>query len=378
MKIGTVTFHCSNNYGAVLQAIALVEKLNEMGHQAKIINYRPHYKTDAYKPFKIIRKYNSLKHFLYNISSIPFKYKRDKEFKKFNSQNMKVWESKYYSSDEIINNPPELDVIITGSDQVWNPESLGAVDKVYFLGFGSENIKRISYAPSFGTSKVDEQFENEISTYIKKMDAVSVREIEGKEYVRERIGIEAEHVLDPVFLLEKDQWNKFSDNTINTNEPYLLLYARERSQLLSNIATKIAKEKNLKIVNISNIMMGLNKYDKNIFGIGPGHFLELFKNASIVCTNSFHGTAFSIIYEKPFVVIPHRTRNTRIASILNVLDLSSQQITDIKQFDEISVDDLINYNLERVNSLLSYERKKSISFLSNALDSKVIKKEEAL
>lgn len=368
MRIGTVTFHCANNYGAVLQAIALVEKLNDMGYEAKIIDYRPRYKTATYEPFKIIRKYNSLKHFFYNLYSIPSKYKTDKEFKKFNNQHMKLWGKNFYTSNEIINNPPDLDVIITGSDQVWNTESLDAVDKVYFLAFGSKNTKRISYAASFGYPKVDERFRNEISTHIKNMNAVSVREIEGKKLVREMTGIEAEHVLDPVFLLNKNQWLRFSDSKIRIQYPYLLLYARERSKLLSDSAILIAKEKNLKIVNISQILMGLGKFDKNIFGIGPGHFLELVRNASVVCTNSFHGTAFSIIFEKPFVVIPHRTRNTRIESILNTLDLSSQQITEIKQFEEILVDDLINYNLERVNSLLSYEREKSISFLSRALN----------
>lgn len=378
MKIGTVTFHCSNNYGAVLQSIALVEKLNSMGHDARIIDYRPKYKTDAYNPFSIKKKYRTIKHFLYEMYSIPTKHKVDKEFKRFNNKHMLTWEGKYYTSSEVLNNPPDLDVVITGSDQVWNPESLGAVDKVYFLGFGAENIKRISYAPSFGTAKVDERFRNEISAHIKNLNSVSVREIEGKKHIREMTGIEALHVLDPVFLLEKEKWNKYSDNTINMDEPYLLLYARERSQLLSASAVRIAKEKNLRIINISKILMGLSKYDKNIFGIGPGHFLELFRNASVVCTNSFHGTAFSIIYEKPFVVIPHRTRNTRIESILNTLDMSSQQITDIKQFDKASVDDLINYNLERVKSLLNYEREKSITFLSNALDYNTAKKDENL
>ena len=212
MKIGIVTFHCSNNYGAVLQSIALTEKLNELGYEAKIINYRPHYKTDAYKPFKIIRKYNSIKHFLYSLLSIPHRYKTDKEFKRFNNKKMKVWDETYYNSEEIIKNPPRIDAAITGSDQVWNPESLDAVDRIYFLGFGSKNMKRILYAPSFGVSNVDKRFWSEMSTYIKNMDAVSVREIEGKENVKEIAGIEATHVLDPVFLLDKSKWDEISDN----------------------------------------------------------------------------------------------------------------------------------------------------------------------
>lgn len=378
MKIGTVTFHCSNNYGAVLQSIALVEKLNKLGHDARIIDYRPEYKTKMYDPFAIPSNIKSIKHLLYHMYSIPSKYKADKVFRQFNRKHMLTWGHEYLTSDEILNNPPDLDVIITGSDQVWNPESLGAVDRIYFLGFGAERIKKISYAPSFGTSKLKEKFRGEIGNYIKKLDAVSVREIEGKEHVEELTGIEAEVVLDPVFLLDKNQWSKFAYNELKITEPYLLLYARERNSLLGEAAIRIAKEKNLKVVNISKIMMGLNKYDRNIFGIGPGHFLELFKNASVVCTNSFHGTAFSIIFEKPFVVIPHRTRNTRIESILSITELSEQQITDINQLSEISVDELINYDLDRTQSILNSEINKSVEFLSDSIESNTIEKDDKL
>jgi hypothetical protein len=368
MKIGTITFHCSNNFGAVLQALALIKTLNNLGHEAKIIDYRPKYKIDEYKPMKIIKKYKSFKHFLYNLFSIPLKYKTDKNFKKFNSRFISTWGKTYVTYDEIINNPPDLDVIITGSDQVWNSESLDVLDKVYYLNFGADGIRRISYAPSFGTAKVDERFTNEISTYIKNLDAVSIRELEGKEQIKEITGIEAEHVLDPVFLLDKNQWLEVADDEIKIVEPYLLLYARERNKLLGDLAIKIAKEKNLKTVNISEIMLGLNNYHRNIFGIGPGHFLYLLKNASVVCTNSFHGTAFSIIFEKPFIAVSHRTRNTRIDSILNTLDLSSQLITNQCQFNYASADDLVNYDLKKTNVLLNNEREKSIRFLFNALD----------
>lgn len=367
MKIGTVTFHCSANFGAVLQSIALVEKLREMGHDARILDYRPEYRPSIYKPITVPLYKGSIKHFLYRIYSIPTSYKAKKEFLKFNKKHMKMWEQVYFLDKDIENQLPELDVIITGSDQVWNPERLGAVDKVYFLAFGSKDIRRISYAPSFGTPKVDERYWDEISTYIKKLDAVSIREREGKDHIKELTGIEAEHVLDPVFLLKKERWVKFLDDKAIGCEPFLLLYARERSRLLSETARKIAREKGLKIVNISKIMMGLNKYDKNLFGIGPGHFLELFKKAEVVCTNSFHGTAFSIIFEKPFVVTPHRTKNTRIESVLDILDLSAQQIRDVSQLNKISSDELIYYNVDRVSSLLNAERGKSINFLSDAL-----------
>jgi len=368
MRIGTVTFHCSNNYGAVLQSVALVEKLNQLGYDAKIIDYRPEYKTKTYNPFAIPTNIKSIKHILYHIYSIPTKYKIDKAFRQFNREYILTWGCEYLTSDELIVNPPDLDVIITGSDQVWNPESLGEVDKVYFLGFGAKDIKRVSYAPSFGTAKVDGRFREEISTYIKKLNAVSVREIEGKEHIRELTGIEAEIVLDPVFLLDKNQWLRYANDKMKIQEPYLLLYARERSPLLVAAAIKIAKDKNLKVVNISKILLGLNKYDENIFDIGPGGFLDLFRNASVVCTNSFHGTAFSIIFEKPFVVIPHRTRNTRIESILSIMQLTKQQVNDINQLNEISTDDLIHYDLEKTQFILNSERKKSLEFLVNGIE----------
>jgi hypothetical protein len=117
-------------------------------------------------------------------------------------------------------------------------------------------------------------------------------------------------------------------------------------------------------------MIGLNRYDKHIFSLGPGHFLELFKNASVICTNSFHGTAFSVIYEKPFIVVPHRTRNTRIDSILQTLELNDQLITDMQQFDKKPIEDLICWDYERVKYLLDKEREKSISFLEDSLNNK--------
>lgn len=368
MKIGIVTFHCSNNHGAVLQAIALTEILNELGHDARIIDYRPSYKTEAYKPFGITRRYPSIKHFLYHVCSTPWRYTTDKEFGRFNSINMKTWGRVYYTSKEMIDNPPAIDAAITGSDQVWNPETLGAVDEVYFLGFGPENLKRISYAASFGTSNVDKVFWHEMSNYIRNLDAVSVREIEGRELVKDMTGLDVTHVLDPVFLLDRSKWNEFSDSTFEIDEPYLLLYARQRSELLSDVAYKISKENKLKIVNISNIMIGLRRYDKNMFSLGPGHFLKLIRDSSVVCTNSFHGTAFSVVYGKPFVVTPHRTRNTRIDSILQTLGLADRLITNKHQIDNTPSSDLIHWDLGAVRHRLDREREESINFLVHALD----------
>jgi hypothetical protein len=367
MKIGIVTFHSSNNFGAVLQAIALVEFFNAKGHDARIIDYRPEYKTEKYNPFKISFKHKSLKHFFYSLYSIPSKYKDEKEFAVFRKKYMKIWEPVYLTSDQIISYPPNLDLMIAGSDQVWNPELLGAVDKVYYLGFGDAHVRRASYAPSFGRSDIDRKYWGDLSRFFKKLDFVSVRELDGKRIIEDIAGIKAEHVLDPVFLLSKEQWDSYADQSISIGQRYVLLYARERSPLLSEVACKVAKERKMKIVNISKIMLGLGKYDKNITSIGPGEFLSLVKNASAVCTNSFHGTAFSIVYEKPFFAVPHRTRNSRIDSILNMLDLSSQIVSEKAQLSQRIFSIMIEYDTKKAVCLLENERRKSIDFLEKVL-----------
>ncbi len=366
MKIGIITFHCVTNYGGVLQAIALCNKLKEMGHDAKIIDYRPAFKTNRYNPWKVYRK--SMKHMFYEICAIPYKAVKNQRFKTFNKEYMETTRESFFTSQEIYKAPPKFDVYITGSDQVWNPQLTGGkVDNVYYLGFAPEGAKKISYAASFGSTKIDKRFWDEIASNIRKIDHVSVRESDGQRYIKEIVGIEAEQVLDPVFLMDKSEWNKFTEDTKSDTKPYLLLYAFGDDNLLNKTAKMVAKTMNLRVIIVGKPLTGNNNYDQELHSCSPAKLLELYKNATAVCTNSFHGTAFSIVYEKPFLVIPSTSRNERIDSLLKTLGLSSQMVSNFSQLEEISVEGALKYDMNKVSSLLNEERKKSLTFLQKAL-----------
>lgn len=359
MKIGILTFHEANNNGAILQAYALQEVLSELSHDVEIIDYKQPYITEKYKLIRINK--NSKKAFIRSIGStilnFPNFYKKKKVFNQFRKEYINISKKSYFNGSEI----DGYDAYVVGSDQIWNSDITG-FDKTFYCHFSNFNAKNISYAASLGRENLNDNDISFIKENIKNFDSISVREDSAKKLISTLTNKSVELVLDPTLLIDSEKWLKFTNNS--TRDKYLLMYCVGKEGNTQEIAKKIARKLSLKIISV-NDKFKINTHNiKNLDGIGPESFVDLFKNAEFVVTNSFHGTAFSIIFNRDFVVVPQKTGSTRMISLLNILNLTSRVIFNLDQIDD-------NYNLEIQfsvpNDILVVERNKSREFLVNSL-----------
>ncbi|MGN1419671.1 MAG: polysaccharide pyruvyl transferase family protein [Acutalibacteraceae bacterium] len=326
MKIKTITCHDVYNTGASLQAYALCTYLRSLGHDAEIIDYKPdyliHYKLSGVanpafdKPF--VRT-------AYNLAKLPGrikarKSKRKKEFDDFTREYLPVTDKTYASNEELKADLPAADVYFAGSDQIWNTFFKNGKDPAFYLDFVPENKIKASYAASFSTEKIYDGYEEKISTWLKRLDFVSVREKSGVA-LAESLGVsEAVSVLDPVFLLGKEQWLKLFEKS-SYDEEYLLVYDFDRSETVKNLAVSYAKEHGLKIYSV----LSCDWCDRCFEQEGPLGFLSLIFGAKAVLSNSFHATAFSLIFEKQFFVcLRQEAINTRMTDLLESLGLTDR------------------------------------------------------
>ena len=368
MKIGIITFHSAHNYGAVLQAYALSNALSNMGHDAEIIDYRPKFIRDLYS-INILDKLFNLKSILSLVLMYPVRISRFKKFEDFIKYKMKLSLERYNSSFEITNNPPLYEAYIAGSDQIWNPGINGVMGE-YFLEFVKDkDSKKISYAASFGSKKLEDRFNDEISKKLIELNSISVREDDGVHIIESLINESPQHVLDPVFLLSVSDWNRIIIKP-KIDFKYVLIYMMEYNEEIITLANKIAEEKDIKILNLSNAIKVSKGIYKNIRNAGPEEYLGLLFYADYVVTNSFHGTSFSIIFEKNFFVIPHSKLNSRIENILSIVGLENRQILDVKEKTEVILSNL-NTNKARVKILLQAEISSSKEYLTKALGKQV-------
>lgn len=318
MKIKTITCHHVYNYGASLQAYALQHYLETLGHEVEIIDFNPWFHCDRYNPFWVPK--NAIGRAARIIKILPFMryiwypykaYKggmfktwgRKAAFEKFEKEYYHLTPIKYYSYEQLQKKPPRADVYVAGSDQIWNTFSENGKEPSYYLDFGKESIKRISYAASLATSTIKEEYKVFIKEKLARFNAISVREKTGAKLLAD-IGIDnISVVLDPVFLLDKSEWQQLSlkGNLYGlSHDSYVLVYDfLGNDENLISFVKAYAKEKLLKIVSV-NDFSERDYADININNAGPLEFLALINNAACVVASSFHATAFSVILEKEF------------------------------------------------------------------------------
>ena len=333
MKIKTITTWADYNYGASLQAYALTTYLKTQGHDVEMINYLPPYQTRMYdymwvNPESKASKY-MVTRWIYRIAKFAQRMTtlgRKKVFDEFNFKTLPLTPKCYRSFEELKKNPPKADLFIVGSDQVWNVLYDAGKDPSFYLEFVNEG-KKASYAASFSFLDIDEDNRRRIAKSLSSFDGVAVREYQGRELLQ-TMGIESTWVLDPVFLLSVKAWTDFynygkCDYIELLQESYLLIYDFEGNQVLKSFATDYAKRNNLKIYAITD-KYPLRYADKNFKTAGPIDFVRLIANCKAFISNSFHGTAFSIIFHKPvFVFNRHRHKvNSRMKSLLTAFDLN--------------------------------------------------------
>lgn len=328
MKIKTITCHDVYNHGASLQAYALQTYLESLGHDVEIINYKPPYLSGHYNLWAVNNPvYN--KPFIkqaYLLAKIPERIrslKRKRAFDQFTRRYLKLTR-RYCSYEELEANVPEADIYIAGSDQIWNTLFQNGRDKAFYLAFAPKDKLKISYAASFSTSDVQDEYRPFVRQMLKYLDRISIREKSSLPLLTTLGRPDGIAVCDPVFLLSKEDWRRLlPHNTIN--EKYLLVYDTEYSESLKFIALEIARQKQLHIYNVSAFRLGY--VEKNFPHAGPLDFLNLIDGASYVVSNSFHATAFSLILEKDFCVVKRSENiNERMQNLLESYGISNRLV----------------------------------------------------
>ena len=362
MEVGILTFHRANNYGAVLQAYALQKALERLGTKPTIIDYiRSNNDSSVFAPWSTYKNsiINCFTLLRYNKAQ-----KRIQGFKEFRSKLYSLSSDSFYSCDELKKTAREFDAVICGSDQIWRPGSDDDKLRVYYLDFVRVNdAKKIAYAPSFGVSSVSEQYKQFIRPLINDIPYLSVREKTGQQIIREATGRVAQVVLDPTLLLSSEDWSRIASPP-RVDPPYVLVYCLSQRRNFCDLVRHVKKSTGLPVVVISASAMNLiPEADHVIFDASPQEFVGLFANAACVCTNSFHGTAFSIINRRPLWTTPHRAFNSRLADLLHTIGLSDRQIECKENFPEFPLE--IDYSESEI--LLEKARNESINFLKNAL-----------
>lgn len=360
MRIGIVTFHRARNYGAVLQAYALQVALSKHG-ESKVIDYKSNKIEAVYK--KLI-KTNTIKSFLRSAAYYVPVCLKTRKFRFFRKRMLNCTKP-IDTREQLLALNSYFDIFFTGSDQVWHYKH-SDFDKAYFLDFVSDNKKKNSYAASFGFERIPQEYEYEYLNLLKHFNNISVRERQGENILKQQLGLFGEVVLDPVFLLNKENWMALAGKKRKVKDKYILIYSFG-SKNIQNTAEKIAKEYNLKIVNVSFTFKEIfNKKYKTLLSVGPEEFVNLFMHAEYVVTNSFHGTSFSILFNKQFYTELLGNNSDVNSRLINILELFKLQDRFIKEGEDIDLSRSIDY--EKINPILERERIKSLEYIERVLN----------
>lgn len=329
MRIDVITCHNVYNYGASLQAYALSRYLTVLGHEVKIIDYNPVYLEHYYLWGHVNPKYQSVPLKLaYNFAKFPGRLKdyffnqRKKNFDCFTKEHLCLTMKKYHTFHDLKVNPPEADIYIAGSDQIWNTLFSNGKDPAFYLQFGEADTKRVSYAASFGSNQLAYGYADRIKSWLSCFDQISIREQSGLEILRSLGFGSAIQAVDPVFLLESDVWEKLIEDS-KVGEEYILFYGFEGDESALKEAFQFAHKHGLKLYSMNKTEFCDNCFDDK----GPLTFLKLIKNASLIISSSFHATAFSLIFEKDFWVFKRKgSINTRMIDLLDMIGLQNRLI----------------------------------------------------
>lgn len=360
MKSFTVTYHHTCNYGATLQAYALQQFLLHHGIENEIMEYEtpPQKKSTRRRSLAEL-----IKLILLSILGLFRKRKHSvlkKNFAKFHNEKMKL-SRVYRNMDDLRNDPPDADILITGSDQVWNLRTNPAMIPARFLDFGKKDALRISYAASIGNLNYSDDEKEMVKDCLESFDAISLREKSAAEYISSFSGKKCEAVADPVFLLNKAEWNSIAKQRKVCDSPYILCYCVQGNPRLNEVLQKVKAETDYKVVSVNYDAVTRVKADHQLFDISPQEFLGLYSNAAFVITTSFHGTAFALIYEKPFFSLVRNSKDTRISDLLAEVGAEDRAVRDG------SIIPTGFANADRIKSLLKDYIGHSEEFIKRAL-----------
>jgi hypothetical protein len=372
MKIAILTLPLHTNYGGILQAYALKTTLEKFGHEVYLLdtnlNTPPVMRAikkfflglfDIPKGSTAERAMNKIKHNTYIQYTKPF---IDKHFpnrtEKFpNPSALEAGISKY-----------QFDAFVVGSDQIWNPQYFPQIEVAFFSFLGNKPTLRISYAPSFGNNAWSYKPEKAslVQQLIKKFNSVSVREESGVALCSEHLGVEAKWVLDPTMLLLPNDYVNILPATTRKEKGEMFTYILDRNETKRKFIQTVVDKVNLKPYELdfkeSSVPIPLEWGTK----AKVEDWIYNFHTASFVITDSFHGTVFSILFNKPFLSIANKRRGVaRFESLLGMFGLSNRLVDVEKEISKEVLNSKIDW--VSVNSILNEKREKSLSYLKESL-----------
>lgn len=361
MRIGIVTFPESTSFGATLQMYALYSAVKRLHADAEVLNYQNEYMR------KGLHTHASQQSTVKNLCRQALHIRQKLAFRRFEKE-MKLYPRRTLHDPATL---PEVsrryDAMICGSDQVWNPDVTGA-DMSYFLDFCFPETRRIAYAPSFGLASLPKDFEDKVSQELAKFRYLSVREEDGRRLIEKMLHQNVSVVTDPTFLLRQEDWADVEQQHPLAQGEYILYYTVHSSRSLERFCKELAAKKHMKVIRIGgNFISQMKKRGsmaEDACDIGPREWLSLMRNAHCVVTNSFHGTAFALNFQKDFYVEFSSTANGRMENLIRMTGLQSRVVRDGKT--DAAADEHIDY--QAVNEGLDAARALSWEYLRRAVE----------
>lgn len=370
--IGILTFYWADDYGAMLQAYGLKRQLQLLGEQVEFIPYAPFKLTGRYwlYPLCAVPKNGKLHYYIHR-NMMKRNFLMGKKFW-VRRHNMRAFRHKYLTAQLPVRSTDKISfkdykTVFIGSDQVWNPEITVDLDDAYIGNILHRGNCRLSaYGASMGGVTLSESDRQKFEEYVGKgFFSISMREQTDAAHVEKLLGRSVCSVLDPVLLLERAEWEKLGK--LPSEQDYILLYMVERNSNLLSCAKVLSAQTGKKIISVSNSAflkadgVDLSREIRTQLECGPAEFLGYLQNAYCVLTNSFHGTAFSILLEKPFLSFRHSTRSIRQEDLCCKIGLDSQ-LVQMPQSNEIQRI-LKNIDCDETRKRLSKEREHSKQFI---------------
>ena len=366
-SVGIITKHRIYNYGSFMQAYATQRAIEKMGYEATLIDYQ--YPNPFHATYPSLK--DQIRHWANNVmknllpgrlgTSLARKY-QDAFDTYYHLTN------KYPTQKSIMDNPPNFDIYVVGSDQLWRPAFTNG-DGAFFADFAPKGKKKVSYASSFGCLKIEESFKDEYTRMLGAFDELSVREESGISIIKELTGRDAHLVLDPSLLLQADEWRHIK-NASGVRGRYVFCYGMIDIDYVNRVAKELIGNEDMAIVRTNgNFFDYFNKDIHYILDCGPLEWLDLIDNADLVLAGSFHGTAFSIQFHKPFlsVLSGEENQDSRQINLLNLLKLQKNLLyVGDENFSSIAPN-MYGINWDEVDSVLNRYREDSISYLRNSL-----------
>ncbi|HHX55476.1 MAG TPA: polysaccharide pyruvyl transferase family protein [Clostridiales bacterium] len=362
-SVGVITYY-NYNYGAILQAYALQRKMEELGYDCELINYD--YRRDRTLlgiPWRNIK--NPIRFCASVLKRIVlFNRVRKKHavMTKSVHNNLKFSKQYYKSSKQIKKSPPQYDIYLTGSDQVWNPNISAPGFQTRLLDFvDTTKGKKVSYASSIGIKELPKSKKDFVKKYLSNFNAISVREEEAKNILVEFIDKDIQRNIDPTLLGNKEDWLKFGRPISEIKEPYIFVYMLANQPELVKYANDLSNKFNLKILSVGYGVSFQNKILNNKY-LSPEEFVWAIANADYIVSNSFHGTCFSVIFKKKARIYIPPTVQCRIVELLEGCNLS--RLLNDKIIEDSELEMLYN----DADDYLAKERKRANDYLIGLKD----------